>query len=84
MWASWPPLPPIQTKPLWSTTMPWFDSGHSYALALAAPVADEVAGRVELEHRRRRVAALADARRAGLDDGELGAIEVADDRCRDG
>ena len=29
MWASGPPLPPIQTKPLWSTTMPWFDSGQS-------------------------------------------------------
>ncbi len=22
------PLPPIQTLPLWSTQMPWFDAGH--------------------------------------------------------
>ena len=29
MCASVPPLPPIQTLPLWSTKMPWFDSGHS-------------------------------------------------------
>jgi len=27
--AATTPLPPIQTNPLWSTWMPWFDCGHS-------------------------------------------------------
>ncbi len=29
MWPSDAPFPPIQTMPLLSTVMPWFDSGHS-------------------------------------------------------
>ena len=47
------------------------------ALGLAAPAADQVAGGVELEHRRRGIAALANAGRAFLRHRKFGAVEVA-------
>ena len=66
MCESGPPLPPIHTMPLWSTMMPWFESGQSGMQRRTAPAVHDVAGLIERDDRRRRIAALADLVRARL------------------
>ena len=54
-----PARPPIQTKSFASTKMPCSRPSHSQPVARAAPARQQLSRGVELEHRRRRVRALA-------------------------